>query len=566
MKKIILLVLVLGIFAAAIHSIFSYRKYNVLLITVDTLRADYLSCYNPDVPKTTNFDWIASQGVRFDHAFTQISITLPAHTTMFTSHPPHELKLFNNGDVFDGTVPMFTDILEKKGYKTAAFISLGVLKATFGLARGFDEYDDNFSDLKYNGRYYKLASEMNQEVFPWFEKNKDKRFFAWIHYSDPHEPYITVDAPPDTEVFANGTSVGKYVLGKKEKIAINFMAKPGENILEFHGLVGKGPKKIQIADSLRFLDTQLFTVPSEGIEAKFGEGFQAVKLSTGADAYYFVESGKLILLNKSNKERPVNLRVSGGVYQQRIELIHKNYAAEVQYVDKYLGELWKKLDNLGLLRNTIVILTADHGEGLKTHGNLGHVERLYQETVRVPLIIYYPYLGRRGHVASPIVNHLDLMPTILDLVHVNYNGSMSGYSLKHYISWSPIDWLTSKPIPRSQSFTATYAPEARVNSFSMVTENLKLIHTPNKTKWQWEAYDLKKDPNERKNLAAKDPDRFNSPEISKLRAILEDYRRDAEAAHSRRVNPKLNSEEQDMLKSLGYANQEETQTQKKEQK
>lgn len=564
MKKIILLIFVIGIFAAAIHSIYSYRKYNVLLITVDTLRADYLSCYNPDVPKTKNFDFIASQGVRFNRAFTEISITLPAHTTMFTSHPPHELKLFNNGDVFDGSIPMFTDVLEKKGYKTAAFISLGVLKSTFGLARGFDEYEDNFD--RFNGRYYKVASEMNQLVIPWFEKNKDKRFFAWLHYSDPHEPYIAVDAPPDTEVFVNGTSVGKYVLGKKEKIAINFTAKPGENILEFRGLVGKGPKKIQIADSLRFLDTQLFTVPSEGIEAKFGEGFKPVKLSTGADAFYFVESGNLNVVNRSNAPRSVQLRVSGGVYQQRIELIHKNYAAEVQYVDKYLGELWKKLDDLGLLKNTIIILTADHGEGLKTHGNLGHVERLYQETVRVPLIIYYPNLGRRGHVADPIVNHLDLMPTILDLVHVNYNGSMLGYSLKHYISWSPIDWLTSRSVPRSQTFSATYAPEARVNSFSMVSENLKLIHTPNKSKWQWEAYDLKADPGERKNLAAKDPDRFNSPEISKLRAILEDFRRDAEASHIKRVNPKLDTQEQEMLRALGYANQEESQTQKNEQK
>ncbi len=564
MKKIILSVLIIGIFAAAIHSIFSYRKYNVLLITVDTLRADYLSCYNPDVPKTENFDWIASQSVRFDRAFTEISITLPAHTAMFTSHPPHELKLFNNGDVFDGSVPMFTDILEKKGYKTAGFISLGVLKSTFGLARGFDEYEDNFD--KYNGRYYKVASEMNEIVIPWFEKNKDKRFFAWVHYSDPHEPYVTVDAPLDTEVFANGTSVGKYVLGKKEKIAINFTAKPGENVLEFRGLVARGPKKIQIADSLRFLDTQLFTVPGEGIEATFGAGFIPVKLSTGADAHYFVESGNVNILNRTGEPRSVYLRISGGVYQQRIELVHKNYAAEVQYVDKYLGQLWKKLDSLGLLKNTIVILTADHGEGLKTHGNLGHVERLYQETVRVPLLIYYPNLGRRGHVADPLVNHLDLMPTILDLVHVNYNGVMNGYSLKHYISWSPIDWLTSKPVPRSQTFSATYAPEARVNSFSMVSDNLKLIHTPNKSKWQWEAYDLKADPGERKNLAARNPDRFNSPEISKLRAILEDYRREAEAAHGKRVNPKLDIQEQEMLKSLGYANQEETQTQKNEQK
>ncbi|MCI0614458.1 sulfatase-like hydrolase/transferase, partial [bacterium] len=431
---------------------------------------------------------------------------------------------------------------------------------------GFDEYEDNFSDIKFNGRYYKVASEMNELVIPWFEKNKKKRFFAWVHYSDPHEPYVSVDAPPDTEVFLNGTSIGKYVLAKKEKITINFTAKPGENILEFRGLVGRGPKKIQIADSLRFIDNQLFTVPSEGIETKFGEGFKPVKLSTGADAHYFAESGNLNVVNRSSEPRSVYLRASGGVYQQRIESVHKNYAAEVQYVDKYLGELWKKLDDLGLLKNTIIILTSDHGEGLKTHGNLGHVERLYQETVRVPLIIYYPNLGRRGHVADPIVNHLDLMPTILDLLHVNYGGSMKGYSLKHYISWSPIDWFTSKRVPRSQTFTATYAPEARVNSFSMVYENMKLIRTPNKSRWQWEAYDLKADPGERRNLAAREPDRFNSPEILNLRKILEDYRRDAEAAHGKRVNPKLDTEQRDMLKALGYADQEESQTQKKEQK
>ena len=96
---------------------------------------------------------------------------------------------------------------------------------------------------------------------------------------------------------------------------------------------------------------------------------------------------------------------------------------------------------------------------------------------------------------------------------------------------------------------------------------MKLIHTPNKSKWQWEAYDLKADPGERRNLAAKDPTRFNSPEISKLRAILEDYRRDAEAAHGRRVNPKLSEEEQRMLGVLGYTQgDDEPQTKKKEQK
>ncbi len=563
MKKIILLLLLFSGLAAAVHSIFSYRKYNVLFITIDTLRADYLSCYKPEMPKTRNIDYIASQGVLFDRAFTQISITLPAHASMFTSYPPHEMKLFNNGDVFDGSVPMFTDLLERKGYKTAAFISLGVLKAGFGLARGFNEYEDNFE--KFNGRYYKVASEMNELSIPWFEKNKDRRFFAWLHYSDPHEPYITADAPPDTEVFANGSSVGKYCLAKKEKIAINITALPGENMLEFHGLVGRGPKKIQMAESMRFVDPQIFSVPSEGIEIEFGPEFNGVKLSTGADVRYFVDFGTLKLFNRSTEPRSVQLRISGGVFQQRIEMVHKNYAAEVQYVDQYIGELWKKLDDLDLLDNTIIILTADHGEGLKTHGNLGHVERLYQETIRVPLIIYYPSLGKRGRVASPVVNHLDLMPTILDLLHVKYDGLMSGYSLKHYVSWSPIDWLTSDRVGRLYTVTATYAPEARVNSFAMVHEDMKLIHTPNKSKRQWEAYDLKQDPGERKNLASKDPSRFSSPEISRLRGRLEDYRREAEAAHSKRINPKLDIEDQEMLRALGYADQE-PQTQKKEQK
>ncbi len=550
MKKALLFLLILAGILAGIHSFYSYRKYNVILITIDTLRADYLSCYNQAAPKTPYIDKIASEGVLFNRAHTQISITLPAHASMLTSHHPHDLRLFNNGDVFNGKEDMITDVLRKRGYHSAAFVSLGVLKSSFGLGRAFKEYEDNFDKL--NGRYYKLASEMNDLALPWLEKNKDGRFFAWIHYSDPHEPYITVDAPPDTEIFANGESVGKYVLAKKEKIAVNFTAKPGENKIELLGLVPRGPKKVQIAESMRFVEPEIFVNPSDGFQLEFGPEFKDVKLSTGADARYFAQHATMKLNNNSGREQSVQLRFAGGVYQQRTDIVRKNYAAEVQYVDKYIGELWGRLEKLGLLKNSIVILTADHGEGLKTHGNLGHVERLYQETIRVPLIVYYPNLGKRAEVATPIVNHLDIMPTVLDLLHVKHKGTMHGLSLKRYISWSPIDWLTSREINRPRTYTATYAPEARVNSFSMVEGNMKLIHTPNKSKWQWEAYDLKQDATERNNLAAKDVKRFTSTEICRLRRTLEDFRHDAEAAHGKRANPKLDTEQQKMLRDLGY--------------
>ncbi|HSE40207.1 MAG TPA: sulfatase-like hydrolase/transferase, partial [Acidobacteriota bacterium] len=128
MKKIFLLLLIFAGISVAFHSIYSFRKYNVILITVDTLRADYLSCYNSAAGKTPNFDRIAKSGVLFTRVHTPISITLPAHASMLTSHYPHELRLFNNGDVFDGSQTMITDVLRKRGYHSSAFVSLGVLK------------------------------------------------------------------------------------------------------------------------------------------------------------------------------------------------------------------------------------------------------------------------------------------------------------------------------------------------------------------------------------------------------------------------------------------------------
>ena len=127
---------------------------------------------------------------------------------------------------------------------------------------------------------------------------------------------------------------------------------------------------------------------------------------------------------------------------------------------------------------------------------------------------------------------------------------MDGQSLMHYLSRSPIDWALSKDVQRERIFSYTFAPEAKVNSFSVTDLKTKVIHTPDKRVWQWEAYDLKDDPLEKKNLAKFEPDRFEK--MTTLRNLLEAWRTEAEAAHSKMQNPILDERQKEMLRNLGY--------------
>jgi arylsulfatase A-like enzyme len=170
------------------------------------------------------------------------------------------------------------------------------------------------------------------------------------------------------------------------------------------------------------------------------------------------------------------------------------------------------------------------------------------------LLIYYPMMGRRGTEVNEITNHTDIMPTILDLLHIRNKNRMDGQSLKYYVSWSPIDLLFSHKLDRNRTFSATYSPEARVNSFSMYDGQMKLIHTPDKSSWQWEAYDMDEDPLERTNIARFDEKKFNSQNIVVRRGILEEFRKEAETAHRNQKNGTVSPEEQDMLNALGYTN------------
>ena len=214
--------------------------------------------------------------------------------------------------------------------------------------------------------------------------------------------------------------------------------------------------------------------------------------------------------------------------------------------------LWDKLGDLGIRDRTIVVLTADHGESLGEHHRIGHLFPLWGQMMEVPLIVYYPGLGWKGRRVNRMVDHLDVAPTILDLLHKKIPAVMEGRSLKQFISWSPVDWLMAKDINRTRTFMYTFAPQGKANTYAVREGSLKLIERHAAGQWNWEEYDLQSDPLETKNLAISDPQKFNSAEAASLRKLLQAYSSEAEAAYGRRLNPALKEEDKNMLRSLGY--------------
>ena len=169
-------------------------RLNVILVTLDTTRADRLGCYGYTAGRTPNLDVLAEGGVRFSKAYSQVPLTLPSHTSIMTGEYPSAHGVHNNGTYALGAgTPTLAEILKGRGYKTAAFTASFSVDSRFGLNRGFDVYDDHLqadSPFK-SANAERRAEEVFQAFEPWFDKNAggDAPFFVWIHFFDPHLPY-----------------------------------------------------------------------------------------------------------------------------------------------------------------------------------------------------------------------------------------------------------------------------------------------------------------------------------------------------------------------------------------
>ncbi len=352
--------------------------FNLLLITLDTTRADHLGCYGYKEARTPNLDRLAAEGWRFNRVYCSAPLTLPSHATILTGLEPVAHGLRNNGYYLPGGIKTITELLAGQGYKTAAFVSSFSVDSRFGLDRGFEVYDDTFqADLPFKTNNAERRAEATFARFStWLENNYKNKFFGWVHYYDPHLPY---DPPsPYKEEFAS-----------------------------------------------------------------------------------------------------------------------QPYDGEIAYMDFYVGKILEALQAKGLLDKTIIIVAGDHGEGLGDKIERGHGLFLYEETVRVPLIIWNKKIFPKKGVVNQTVRLLDITPTIMDLTGAQEPGSApQGKSL--------LPVIEKKEKKDREALIETFYPRENFGwseLVALVADKWKYIQCPRP-----ELYDLKSDPEERKNVLDSSPE------------------------------------------------------------
>lgn len=363
---------------------------NVLLITLDTTRADHLSCYaqesaNPTqrFARTPNFDALAHEGIRFEHATAQVPLTLPSHACIFTGTYPEVNGMRDMGGfVLNPRVQTLAAMAEKAGMLTAAFVGSKAVAHQYGLARGFDLYDDQMPALRMARGPYGIMPERRASVttdhaLDWLRQHGRQRFFLWVHYYDPHYPHD----PP-------------------------------------------GAYRRSYANDL--------------------------------------------------------------------------YSGEIAYTDAQAGRLLDFLTRQNLRSRTLVIVTADHGEGLFQHGEGEHGVFLYDDTLRIPLIISGPGVPP-GRAARQQVRSIDIFPTVAEFLGVAPAPDVQGVSL-----WPLIK--TGRELPGKGSdfaYLETLFPKTHMHWSElrgMRTDRWKLIVAPHP-----ELYDLEHDPAEKENVIAQHP-------------------------------------------------------------
>ena len=177
----------------AAASLTAAQRPHLLLITVDTLRADYLGCYGFDGDPTPILDRLAEQGVLFEDALSVIGKTGPSFATAFSSLYPPTHGARRNGMQMRSDVPVLAEILDKEGYQTAAFITNWTLKHRLsGIGRGFEHYDEEFNLARNSfGARERDARSATTAAIAWLDENRDsaRPLFLWVHYSEPHTPF-----------------------------------------------------------------------------------------------------------------------------------------------------------------------------------------------------------------------------------------------------------------------------------------------------------------------------------------------------------------------------------------
>ena len=391
---------------------------NVVVITIDTVRADHLGCYGDRAIETPNIDALAGASARFTQAFTAVPITLPAHAALFTGSFPMATGMHDfGGNKLPTSAMTLARVLREHDYSTAAFLGAAVLDSRFGLNAGFQTYFDHFAFSRLDDLLKRPGDQVVDNALAWLRTDPHRPFFMWVHLYDAHYPYI----PP-------------------EPFATRYRGRP--------------------------------------------------------------------------------------------------YDGEIAFVDVQVGRLMAFLKDSGAYTHSLMVLAADHGEGLGEHGERTHGFFIYNSTLHVPLLIKLP--GATPTTIASEVSLVDVMPTVLQALRLPIPPTVQGRSLLSEVLGKPAS-------SQSNLYAETYLPLLHFSWSELravQSAGRKYIEAPRP-----ELYDTRVDPGETKNLLPGDQALAHGLH-NQLQSLLLQYTPRTQGApkEAEPTDPEL----ADRLRSLGY--------------
>ena len=337
---------------------------NVVLIVIDTVRADHLSVYGYHRPTSPSLQQLASRGALFSRAHATASYTRASTASILTGQYPVVHGAITHSDSMSPQIPTLAEVLKSAGFSTVGIYRNGNVAGTFGFDRGFDSYEVPDKDFLRRAKgdpaigdvvYVSQTDDslLTSSAVPFLEGQATgaRPFFLYLHLGGAHDPY---SPPPTAPTFFEG----------------------------------------ELTDTARLFYTQPLKPLRDGPTAL----------------------------------RQI-LRGTAEVDDRTREQIVALYDGEIAFADAQVGAILEALEKAGKADETLVIVTADHGEEFWDHGSLGHGESHFQEQLHVPLIVAGPGV-RPGTIEEP-VSLIDLFPTILDLLRIGGTQEhMPGRSLR----------------------------------------------------------------------------------------------------------------------------------------
>lgn len=431
---------------------------NLVLITIDDLRADRVSSYF-----TPTLNRLMEKGAWFSQAVANGPNTSYSFPSLFSSTYPflHSRHPKLPGLKLEKSVPTLPQILKREGYSTAGFSSGNPFLTSYhGYSRGFDFYEDLLNEGKqavgfpHDFQFFEIPSKVDELGMEFLNSLSSK--WGWFN-----KARALVSESFQTPLERNSKS-------------------PNDKV--FHYLKEKDTSKVFLW--VHYMDThEPWTPPKESLS----------KLN-----YPDIPDREILKLTLKLRHN------TGSIREEEKKRMLMLYNASVRYVDHKISLLLNRLEKLGLNQeNTLFAITSDHGECFGEHGCWGHHCNLYEEQIRVPLILLRPGIEERE--INNVVSHIDLMPTLLDLLGLEKNKNNFNFMGR---SLNPL--LNSRGSAKSEKrpkrgFGISQCRNINFKKFSCRTENWKYILTIKKSNINERLYDLNKKPREKDNVVEENP-------------------------------------------------------------